>query len=562
VVPFFLLEIKRMSKDNIPSPESDLMINRQCQRYVIDFDLHQIPQIQADFLIIGGGAAGLRAAIEAGAHGRTILVTKDKLGESNTMHAQGGIAVAINVGDQVIFHVEDTLEAGDGLCDEVAVKVMVEEGIERVDELVSWGADFDKRNDKLVFTMEAAHRMRRIIHAKGDATGEETETVLIRKASELENVQFMDHKFVVDLLTLDGRCFGAILLDEKRSTSLAIIAKATILASGGLGQIYRYTTNPDVATGDGYAVAYRAGCEMTDMEFVQFHPTTLYIRGAPRFLISEAVRGEGAILVNAHGERFMESYHEQAELAPRDVVSRAIVAETARTNTECVFLDLTHLDPEFIKRRFPTISERCGSYGINISRDLIPVQVSAHFMMGGVKTNLRAETNVRGLYACGEVACTGVHGANRLASNSLLESLVFGVRAASAAAENVDTKLPATRLDIKRRRSRRGSKQEDLTEIRRTIRSLMWDKVGIIRNAEALQEALAYLQKHTEPQPTTRSGFELQNMLDLSRLMIDGALVRQESRGAHYRSDYPNRDDTHWQRHITFQNTIEDNSDA
>jgi L-aspartate oxidase len=425
-----------MLQNSVPFSKSDLIFSRRCPRYIIDFDLSQIPQVQTDFLIIGGGAAGLRAAIEAGAHGRTLLVTKDKLGESNTMHAQGGIAVAINVGDQVIFHVEDTLEAGDGLCDEVAVEVMVEEGIEQVNQLVSWGANFDKRNDKLVFTMEAAHRMRRIIHAKGDATGEETENVLIRKASELENVQFMDHKFVIDLLTLDGRCFGAILLDEKKSAFLTIIAKATILASGGLGQVYRYTTNPDVATGDGYAIAYRAGCEMTDMEFVQFHPTTLYVRGAPRFLISEAVRGEGAILVNARGERFMGPYHKQAELAPRDIVSRAIVAETARTNSECVFLDLTHLDSTFIKRRFPTISERCSSYGIDISRDLIPVQVSAHFMMGGVKTNLRGETNVRGLYACGEVACTGVHGANRLASNSLLESLVFSVRATSAAAEN------------------------------------------------------------------------------------------------------------------------------
>ena len=547
-----------MPQDNIASPEGDLILNRQCSRYIVDFDLDQIPQIQTDFLIIGGGAAGLRAAIEAGTHGRTLLVTKDKLGESNTMHAQGGIAVAINVGDQVAFHVEDTLNAGDGLCNETAVTVMVEEGIEQVDKLVSWGANFDKQNDKLVFTMEAAHSIRRIIHAKGDATGEETENVLIRKASELENVQFMDHKFVVDLLTLDGRCFGAILLDEKKSTLLAIIAKSTILASGGLCRIYRHTTNPDVATGDGYAFAYRAGCEMTDMEFVQFHPTTLCLHGAPRFLISEAVRGEGAILINARGERFMEAYHEQGELAPRDVVSRAIVAETARTNTECVYLDLTNLNSTFIKKRFPTISERCKGYGIEIYRDLIPVQASAHFMMGGVKTNLQAETNIRGLYACGEVACTCVHGANRLASNSLLESLVFSVRAASAAAENLDIELPAAELKIKHRREGKGSEQVDLAKIRKSIRNLMWDNVGIIRNVEMLQEAHIYLQKHTDLQPTTRSDYELQNMLVLSRLITDGALIRQESRGAHYRFNYPDRDDVHWHRHITFQRVMDD----
>jgi L-aspartate oxidase len=413
--------------------------------------------------------------------------------------------------------------------------------------------------------------MRRIIHARGDATGQETEGVLIKRASELENVQFMDHKFVIDLLTLDDRCFGAILLDRKKSSStlcqregrgdlLAVIAKATILAAGGLGQIYRYTTNPDVATGDGYAMAYRAGCEMTDMEFVQFHPTTLFEkenRGVPRFLISEAVRGEGAILVNANGERFMKSYHEQAELAPRDVVSRAVVAETTRTNADCVFLDLRHLDPKLIERRFPTISERCGDYGIDISRDLIPVQASAHFMMGGVKTTLKAETNVRGLYACGEVACTGVHGANRLASNSLLETIVFSVRAASTAVENMDAKLPAAGLKIKYQRKSERAEQPNLPEIRKSVRNLMWEKVGIVRSAETLQEALACLQEYADLQPTTRDAFELQNMLDLSHLIVDSALTRQESRGAHYRSDYPTRDDTHWGRHITFQRAIE-----
>ena len=531
----------------------DLLFSRQCPRYIMDFDLDQIPQIQTDFLVIGGGAAGLRAAIETGRHGETILVTKDRMEDSNTTHAQGGIAVAINVGDEVGFHVADTLKAGAGLCSEAAVEVMVEEGIDRVRELVLWGADFDRHNDKLVFTMEAAHRMRRIIHARGDATGQETQIVLFKKASESENIQFMDHRFVVDLLTLNGRCVGALLLDEDDSTLTAITARSTILAAGGLCQIYKYTTNPDGATGDGCAVAYRAGCEMTDMEFVQFHPTTLCLPNAPRFLISEAVRGEGAILVNAAGKRFMDSYHEKAELAPRDVVSRAIAEETLKTNARCVFLDLRHLDAGFIRSRFPTINERCASYGVDIARDLIPVNVSAHFMMGGVKTNVRAETNVSGLYACGEVACIGVHGANRLASNSLLETLVFSVRAASGAVDYADNNLPATVHGIRHQEKTEAPKLTESAEVRESIRSLMWKKVGIVRKESELQEALAWVKEHENVQHTTRSGLELQNMLHLSHLMIDGALIRKESRGAHCRSDYPNRDDVQWFRHITFQ---------
>ncbi|MBD3183302.1 L-aspartate oxidase [Candidatus Poribacteria bacterium] len=509
-----------------------------------------------DFLIIGAGAAGLRAAIETSRYGKTLLVTKDELGESNTTHAQGGIAVAINVGDQVSYHVEDTLKAGDGICNEPAVKVMVEEGIDRVLELVQWGANFDRQNDKLVFTKEAAHRMRRIIHAKGDATGEETEDVLIRKASDDSEAQFMDRTFAVDLITIKDHCYGAIFLDEKREKFFAIISQATILASGGLCLLYRYTTNPDISTGDGYAMAYRAGCEMMDMEFVQFHPTSLYINGAPRFLISEAVRGEGAVLLNEDGERFMKRYHELAELAPRDVVSRAILEETTKTNTECVYLDLRHLDSELIKIRFPNISERCLGYGIDISKDLVPVQVSAHFMMGGIKTNEDGETNLKGLYACGEVACTGVHGANRLASNSLLETLVFSVRAANSANQG-RLEVPQKVLTLKNISNQKTDKDQNIAKIRNSIRKLMWDKVGIIRNADALKQAISHLGKYVDIKPKTREGFELQNMLDLSRLITYAALVRQESRGAHYRSDFPERDDKLWNRHITFRRRMD-----
>lgn len=537
------------------STREELLFKQKCGRYLMDFDLSRIPQIYTDFLVIGGGAAGFRAAIESAKYGETLLVTKDKLGESNTMYAQGGIAVAINAGDQVMFHVEDTLIAGDGLCDEEAVKIMVEEGIDRVDELVSWGANFDRQGKNLVFTMEAAHRMRRIIHAKGDATGAETENVLIRKASEFSNLKFMDHKFVVDLITEGNRCFGALFIDELDSKVMAVIAKATILAAGGLCQIYRYTTNPEVATGDGYAIAYRAGCEMTDMEFVQFHPTTLYVSGAPRFLISEAVRGEGAILVNANGERFMKNYHELGELAPRDVVSRAIVEETEKTNTDCVFLDLTHLDPLFVKNRFPTIYERCKQYGIDITNDLIPVSASAHFMMGGVKTNLNAETNIDSLFACGEVACTGVHGANRLASNSLLESLVFGVRASNSAAKCIKNKIPKSVSKLKHQVKIKNH-DADFKEIRNAIRKIMWEEVGIVRNEYALQKAINFLERHVIV-PNSRYSFELQNMLDISRLIAKGSLIRRESRGAHYRSDYPDRDDLNWKKCITFIRDID-----
>jgi L-aspartate oxidase len=531
---------------------NDLNFSRQSNRYITDFDLSSISIIETDFLIIGGGAAGFRSAIEAGKHGKTILITKDKLGESNTLYAQGGIAVAMNVGDQIIFHVDDTLKAGDGLCDEIAVKVMIEEGIDRVDELISWGANFDKLNNKLAFTREAAHSQRRIIHAKGDATGAETEKVLIKKASESDNVSFLDRKFVVDLITLDDRCYGVILWDEANASFSAIIAKATILAAGGLCQIYLHTSNPEVATGDGYAVAYRAGCEMTDMEFVQFHPTTLYVQGAPRFLISEAVRGEGAILINESGERFMPAYHELAELAPRDIVSRAIVAETTKTNTECVYLDLRSLDANFVKSRFPTISEKCSNYGIDISKDLIPVQVSAHFMMGGVKTNLDAETNIKGLYACGEVACTGVHGANRLASNSLLESLVFGVRSAKSAVKDIISEVPKSVFKINHQRKEIISANIDYQAFKESIKDNMWEKVGIIRDAEQLKEAIAFFDQYIDLNPKTRISFEVQNMLDISKLIAESALIRQESRGAHYRSDYPLLDDENWNCHVIF----------
>ncbi|MFQ6039735.1 MAG: L-aspartate oxidase [Candidatus Poribacteria bacterium] len=522
------------------------------RRYIVNFDSTKLPKIETDFLVIGSGNAGLRAAIEASQHGDVIIITKDVLRESSTRYAQGGIAVAMSEEDTIAAHVADTLKAGDDLCDEHAVKVMVEEGIPRVKELIRWGANFDQRGGQLGFTREAAHGRRRIIHARGDATGEETEEVLMTHATNIENVRVMEYTYAIDLLTQDNICYGVSVC--RKNELGCIFARATILAAGGLGQIYKYTSNPEITTGDGFAMAFRAGCEMMDMEFVQFHPTTLSLPGAPRFLISESVRGEGGILKNALGERFMPSYHEMADLAPRDVVSRAILQEMQRTKSDCVYLDVTHLEADFIKKRFPTISETCASYGLDITKELIPVQSAAHFMMGGVKTDIRAATNLKGLYACGEVACTGVHGANRLASNSLLEGLVFGTRAGRYAAEYAKT-ISKTELencnikfDIPRRKE-----NIDINAFKSKIQNIMWERAGIVRDGKALADAQLELKRLAyDITELNRAELELQNMLQTAQLIVRAALQRTESRGGHYRIDYPERDDVNWNRHLIF----------
>ncbi|HID55768.1 TPA: L-aspartate oxidase [Candidatus Poribacteria bacterium] len=523
------------------------------QRYMINFDSESGPRLQTDILVIGSGDAGLRAAIEAAERYKVTVITKGDIKDSSTAHAQGGIAVALSEEDTISSHVEDTLMAGDGLCDEVAVREMVREGIDRVRELIEWGAHFDSENGKLSFGLEGAHRRRRIIHARGDATGEETQNVLIRRAMDTPNIELIKHTFAIELITVDDRCCGCVVLLPDGRIG-CIFAKAVILASGGLGQIYKYTSNPDVATGDGYAMAYRAGCILTDMEFVQFHPTVMCLHGAPRFLISEAVRGEGAILINSKGERFMPRYDPRAELAPRDIVSRAVWIEMHRTKNECVYLDVTHLDPEFVKRRFPTIYRACWQMGLNITTDLIPVQAAAHFMMGGVKTDLRSATSLKGLFACGEVACTGVHGANRLASNSLLERLVFGKRAGSAAARFIaenDIQLDPIKA------SWHGTKQGeeiDVEEAMEEIRDLMWKAAGIIRDGPTMRRVVEYLDSlNYTPHDMRRESFELYNMLQNSRLILHAALRRTESRGAHFRSDFPEKDEKNWRKHICIQ---------
>ncbi|MEW6163002.1 MAG: L-aspartate oxidase [Nitrospirota bacterium] len=510
-----------------------------------------------DFLIIGSGVAGLRAAIELAPYGSVLVVTKDRPTESTTEYAQGGIAVALSDEDEIGIHYDDTLRAGDGLCREEAVRILVEEGPERIIELISWGAEFDREGTKLDFTLEAAHSRRRILHAHGDATGREIVRVLLGKVGSFPSVKTYPFTFTIDLIVKDGECHGAYILRDKEVISL--FTKATILATGGAGQVFSRTTNPPVCTGDGMAVAFRAGAIIEDMEFVQFHPTSLYCPLAPQFLISEAMRGEGAILRNMNKERFMENYHPMAELAPRDVVSRAIISEMVKTRSDYVYLDLTHLGKEFLKSRFPRIYSTCLQYNIDITKELIPVSPAAHYIMGGVRTDIEGATSIKGLYAAGEVACTGVHGANRLASNSLLEGLVFGARAGRAALRSPisNEQLTASSKEITHHASRITSYGSipDREEIRHELRKVMWERVGIIRCGESLRHAKerlsgwSFIQKET---PFTRRELELKNMLTVAGLITEASLLRKGSVGSHYRTDYPERGEG-WERHITWR---------
>jgi L-aspartate oxidase len=515
-------------------------------------------ELRSDFLIIGSGIAALRAAPEVAGHGDVLILTKGGPGEGNTGHAQGGIAAAVGSADTPELHAADTMAAGDGLCDPAAVQVLVQDGPRFVRELSSWGVQFDRApNGEPALAMEAAHSARRVLHVR-DATGREIGRVLWERASQLPQVETHDHARVVALVIEDGRCVGVRFLtgDGELATALA---RTVLLATGGAGQVYHETTNPQVATGDGVAMAYRAGAAVVDLEFVQFHPTALMVEGQPRFLLSEALRGEGAQLVNASGEAFMSRYEAAGDLAPRDRVSRAIVREGRRTN-QPVYLSLERLNPDFVHKRFPLISDMCRRAGLDLARDRIPVGPAAHYVMGGVQTDLDGRTTIPGLFAAGEVACTGVHGANRLASNSLLEGLVFGARAGCAMREDklrgidVPSPLPLSSTSMKVARL-----PFDPVALTRT----MWLDVGLFRDRDGLTRALATLEPAWQQMDDMlRDGAVLHpddwrtaSILTVGRLIARAALRREESRGGHYRADFPDRDDVHWKQRVSDRKT-------
>lgn len=513
------------------------------RRYLTSFDAKRLPNLFTDVLVIGSGVAGLRAGIEAAQHGSVLLVTKGRIDHSSTAWAQGGIAAVTSTDDSFEQHIEDTLRVGCGLCDRPAVERIVRDGPERIREMIEWGALFDKRGDSLQLGLEGGHSAPRILHALGDETGREVIDSLTRVARASDKLRIFEDCFVIDLLDVDGQCTGAVTYHRHFGHQI-FWAKQTILASGGCGRVYRETTNPEVSTGDGHALAYRAGLVMRDMEMVQFHPTALYIAGASRALISEAVRGEGAYLVDRTGERFMPNHHPDAELAPRDVVSRAILKEMARRDITSVYLDVRHLNADKFRKRFPTISRLCEEFDIDIESDLIPVRPAAHYMIGGIETDENAQTSMPGLLACGEAASSGVHGANRLASNSLLEGLVFGAiagRVAGEAAGNGKSRLEPTliRNDI----APSSRTMLDLPDIRSSLRSVMWRNVGIERNGPAMkdtEEIIRFWDRYVMDKLfEDRSGWEIQNMLTVARLIAAAARAREESRGVHFRSDFP-----------------------
>ncbi|GIP07721.1 L-aspartate oxidase [Paenibacillus lautus] len=521
-------------------------------QYLIDFELNDLPVVETDVIVIGSGIAGLYTAIMASATQNVLLITKKSLLESNTRYAQGGIAAVTAEDDSPAYHRQDTLLAGAGLCSSAAVDVLVNEGPVGVQELIRLGTTFDVENGELALTKEGAHSHRRILHANGDATGYEIVRALSIQVEMLHNIEVWDDHFVIDLITEQGECHGALVQmpDGKR---VFVRGRATIMCSGGAGQLYRYTTNPEVATADGIAMAYRAGAEIRDMEFIQFHPTALSYPGAPRFLISEAVRGEGAVLRNIRGERFMPKYHDLQELAPRDIVARAIVSEMEATGSTFVYLDITHESPEMVKHRFPTIYETCMQYGLDLSSDWIPVSPAAHYMMGGIKTNLHGESSVKRLFACGEVSSTGVHGANRLASNSLSEAVVYGSRIV----ERIKS-LPEPSgdpLGVSFHLGRKDAPSQAMVEKRLKLQKVMVRYAGLRRNRDTLIRAAEELGRQLplfQSMLSKREEYEFANMLIASLLVVQGALGREESRGAHYREDYPERNDSEWRKHIVF----------
>jgi len=516
-------------------------------RYLVSFGPKRVPHCFTDVLILGGGLAGLRAALAVDPRLTVTVVTKDDLQGSSSQWAQGGIAGVVDPEDRFDNHVADTLAAGGGLCHPEVVEAVVREAPQRIAELIAWGTRFDAVNGSLELGREGGHSHRRIVHALGDATGREVMRAVIERARQLEHLDVWPDTFTIDLVTDETGCRGAIVWNPAHGKTI-VWARRTILATGGAGQLYRESTNPPGVVGDGMALAWRSGAELRDMEFMQFHPTVLYIAGGARSLITEAVRGAGAWLVDRDGRRFMPEFDARAELAPRDVVSRAITVVMHRTNHSNVYLDLSHLDADMVRRRFPGMAELCAKFGLDLARDRIPVRPGAHYMIGGVAVDDAGRTSLPGLFAAGEVTSSGLHGANRLASNSLLEGLVYGARAGAAAAAEVlaagadDFRVPALV-------SQRGTEAEpasaalDLADIRNSLQAVMWRQVGVERSAAGLGEALEAVEgwcRYVLPrQFADPQGWQLQNMLEVSRLMIRAAIARRETRGVHFRADHP-----------------------
>jgi L-aspartate oxidase len=531
-------------------------------RYLAAFGPKRVPHCFTDVLILGGGLAGLRAALAVDPQLSVTVITKDDLRNSSSQWAQGGIAGVVDPEDRFDNHVADTLVAGGGLCHEGVVESVIHEAPDRIGELIAWGTKFDERNGELELGREGGHSHHRIVHALGDATGREVMRAVIERARGLKNLEVWPDTFTIDLITDAERCRGAIVWNPAHGKTL-VWARRTILATGGAGQLYRESTNPPGASGDGIALAWRAGAEVRDMEFMQFHPTVLYIAGGARSLITEAVRGAGAWLVDREGRRFMPAFDDRAELAPRDVVSRAMTEVMRQTNHANVYLDLSHLDAAMVRRKFPGMAETCRKFGLDLTRDRIPVRPGAHYMIGGVTVDAEGRTDVPGLFAAGEVTSSGLHGANRLASNSLLEGLVYGARAgAAASAELLATGPDSDAFRVPPIANPKGFENGgeaamlDLADIRNSLQALMWRQVGVERTGGQLAEALEAVEswcRYVLPrQFADPEGWQLQNMLQVARLMIASALTREESRGVHYRADCPEPADA-WLAHVAWR---------
>jgi L-aspartate oxidase len=506
-----------------------------------------------DYILVGSGIAGLYTALLARQQGSVLIVTKGNIEDCNTKHAQGGIAAPIGANDSAELHFKDTIAAGDGLCNEEAVRILATEAPDRIADLVNFGVPFDTLNGKIALTTEAAHSVPRILHAGGDATGEHIEVTLSKRVRATD-IKVLEQYLATDILLAKGRARGVRALNCRTGVTEEFEGKWLILATGGAGQLYKFNTNSEIATGDGVSLAFKAGAEIADMEFFQFHPTALHLEGVPSFLISEAVRGEGGILRNIHGRRFMYDYTPEGELAPRDVVARSILYEMVKTKADHVFIDVTHLLRSLTTSRFPHIYQFCLEHGMDITKVPVPVAPAAHYMMGGVKVNVWGETNLPGLFATGETACTGVHGANRLASNSMLEVLVFSKRILERAKnDKVETASTKPKTDEYRALPKRKPPKIAPEPSLSGLRSLMWDNVGIIRNRESLTMATRILAAWHEslPLPTERASHELSNLVLTGRLVTEAALIREESRGAHFRTDFPQNLPA-WQHHIIF----------